>query len=146
MSSHEDGAETAPFPAAGAWSKLHDFGPPRRSAHVITYDSDRTRILLFGGEADPNDPHDYFGDTWETPAGPIAENLIVQPNTVNLLLTGVATTYEFDIPRRGLETSYAVFLESRGKRALLESSTTATSVAHVSRRCLRSVISLLHSS
>ena len=41
-------------------------------------------------------------------------------------------------PGWGLETSYAVFLESRGKRALLESSTAAPNVAHVSRRCLRS--------
>ncbi|HEY6576086.1 MAG TPA: hypothetical protein VI029_14380, partial [Mycobacterium sp.] len=42
-----------------------------------------------------------------------------------------STTYEFDISSWGLKTTYAVFLESRGKRALLEGSTIAPNVAHV---------------
>jgi hypothetical protein len=47
------------------------------------------------------------------------------------LQPGASTTYEFDIPSRGVETTYAVFLESRGKRALLEGSTIAPNIAHV---------------
>jgi hypothetical protein len=38
---------------------------------------------------------------------------------------------KFDIPSRGVATTYAVFVESRGKRALLEGSSIAPNVAHV---------------
>jgi hypothetical protein len=116
---------------SGAWSKLQDFGPSRRSAHAITYDSYRTRIVMFGGEADPDNPQVYFGDTWEASAGPFAENLIADRGAI--LVSQVVDgelTIEFDILSRGVETKYSMFIELRGKRSLIESSTIPPSVTH----------------
>jgi len=57
--------------ADSAWSKLQDIGPERRYAHAITYDTARQRIVLFGGEREPDNPQnqepEYFADTWEAP-------------------------------------------------------------------------------
>jgi hypothetical protein len=50
------------------WSRVQVIGP-RRRGHALAYDSDRNRVVLFGGNKDSDDPSepDYFGDTWEAP-------------------------------------------------------------------------------
>ena len=50
------------------WTKVQEIGP-RRHGHALTYDSDRNRVVLFGGHLDQGDPGNLeaFGDTWEAP-------------------------------------------------------------------------------
>jgi len=41
--------------------------PPARSSHAMTYDSQRERVILFGGRKEatiPREPWTYYGDTW----------------------------------------------------------------------------------
>ena len=51
-------------------------------------------------------------------------SLIVLVDNVSLSNPNDFTTYEFDILSRGVQTTYAVFLESSQKRPLVEGSKT----------------------
>jgi hypothetical protein len=42
------------------WTRRTNFGPAPRNASAIAYDSNRSRTLLFGGDA-----QGVQGDTWE---------------------------------------------------------------------------------
>ena len=81
-------------------------------------------------------PAGPLGDTWEAPAGPFAENLVVHPDKVTLSNPNDFTTDEFAILSRGVETTYAVSLESNGKRALVESSKIPADTTHVKSQVL----------
>ena len=43
------------------WTQIADTGPVARSFHVMAYDSDRGRVILFGGQAGDG----FLNDTWE---------------------------------------------------------------------------------
>jgi hypothetical protein len=44
------------------WTQRSGFGPAPRGSHSMAYDSNRGRVVLFGGiSADGR----FFGDTWE---------------------------------------------------------------------------------
>lgn len=46
---------------AGTWRRVATSGPPPRTVHVMAYDSDRKRVVLFGsGGAGPDDR----AETW----------------------------------------------------------------------------------
>jgi hypothetical protein len=48
------------------WSQLHNMGPPARTAHMMSYDSDRNRVVLFGGATgSPEGDLAKLNDTWE---------------------------------------------------------------------------------
>jgi hypothetical protein len=50
------------------WTQRQNMGPPARVWHALAYDSQRDRMVLFGGQATrpQQDPPDiWFGDTWE---------------------------------------------------------------------------------
>ena len=44
------------------WTQRTDFGPSSRSTSVTAYDSNRSRVVMFGGSGPSNAT---FGDTWE---------------------------------------------------------------------------------
>lgn len=44
----------------GLWTQRQDMGPSRRTGYDLAYDSQRDRVVLFGGWAPP-----ALGDTWE---------------------------------------------------------------------------------
>ena len=44
------------------WTQVEDTGPVGRSGHVLAYDSNRSRIVLYGGAVSDGTPR---GDTWE---------------------------------------------------------------------------------
>ena len=46
------------------WTQRQNMGPSARYATALTYDSQRDRVVLFGGN-DFGPPYGYFGDTWE---------------------------------------------------------------------------------
>jgi hypothetical protein len=46
------------------WTQRQDMGPSARYATALAYDSQRDRVVLFGGIA-YGLPYGYFGDTWE---------------------------------------------------------------------------------
>jgi N-acetylneuraminic acid mutarotase len=52
------------------WTQLQNMGPKARSFHSMAYDSQRGRMVLFGGAFPPNS---RFGDTWELKTGSIPE-------------------------------------------------------------------------
>jgi hypothetical protein len=43
------------------WAKITEAGPPKRDHHGMTYDSQRGRVVIFGGAIG----RQYMGDTWE---------------------------------------------------------------------------------
>lgn len=43
------------------WTRVSESGPPPRAAHAMTYDSQRKKIVLFGGDGAAG----TLGDTWE---------------------------------------------------------------------------------
>ena len=45
------------------WTQRSNFGPSPRAFHGTAYDSNRRRVVLFGGSR--NQPGTFFGDTWE---------------------------------------------------------------------------------
>jgi hypothetical protein len=45
------------------WTQRQDMGPPARYETALAYDSQRDRVVLFGGSAYPTGS--YLGDTWE---------------------------------------------------------------------------------
>jgi galactose oxidase-like protein len=50
------------------WTQRQNMGPPARVWHALAYDSQRDRVVLFGGRAtrpQQNPPDIAFGDTWE---------------------------------------------------------------------------------
>jgi hypothetical protein len=54
------------------WTERQDIGPVARQRHAVAYDSQRGRVVLFGGSsAAPSvtTANDLLGDTWELPAG-----------------------------------------------------------------------------
>jgi Kelch motif len=46
------------------WTQRQDMGPPRRVGAALAYDSQRDRVVLFGGTTYVP-PYGYLGDTWE---------------------------------------------------------------------------------
>jgi hypothetical protein len=59
-----------PYPAVAAW-------PSRRSDHLMTYDSDRRRIVLFGGDGETANP---LKDLWEwDPEARVWQEVILGP-------------------------------------------------------------------
>jgi hypothetical protein len=46
------------------WTQRQNMGPPAREGHNLAYDSQRDRVVLFGGQAFPQSDI-LFGDTWE---------------------------------------------------------------------------------
>jgi hypothetical protein len=44
------------------WTQKQDIGPSGREVHRMTYDSNRQRVVLFGGRAGTSV---VFNDTWE---------------------------------------------------------------------------------
>jgi hypothetical protein len=49
--------------AGGEWKKLQEIGPARRIQHAMAFDTNQSRLVLFGGQ----DAHRTFADTWEAP-------------------------------------------------------------------------------
>jgi hypothetical protein len=50
------------------WTQRQDIGPLARSGHAMSFDADRSRIVLFGGNlAPPGQAAELVGDTWELP-------------------------------------------------------------------------------
>src|SRR5262249_47943874 len=45
------------------WTQKQDIGPKPRAGHAMTYDANRRRVVLFGGDS-LNDGL-LFGETWE---------------------------------------------------------------------------------
>lgn len=64
------------------WTALQDIGPGPRVAHAMAYDSQRERVVLFGGVTIPLDSPDASlsatGDTWDHPP----ELTPTQPGTI----------------------------------------------------------------
>ena len=53
------------------WTERQDIGPAARHGHAMAYDSDRGRVVLFGGAGLSSavvTDGDLFSDTWEMPA------------------------------------------------------------------------------
>lgn len=83
------------------WIQQSDFGPGPRSGHAVAYDSDRQKLVLFGGlaQSDPqaDQAESLLGDTWEHPVtvtpgqpgggGGAIEAFLLEPNP--LFLPGV---------------------------------------------------------
>jgi hypothetical protein len=46
------------------WTQRQDMGPPFRSAYALAHDSQRDRVVLYGGQATAP-PYPPVGDTWE---------------------------------------------------------------------------------
>src|SRR4029079_6784762 len=52
------------------WKLVANSGPSPRDHHAMAYDSDRHRVVMFGGsDADPSGRSAFFSDTWEWNAG-----------------------------------------------------------------------------
>jgi hypothetical protein len=49
--------------AGGEWKKLEEIRPAPRIQHAIAFDTNQSRLVLFGGQ----DAHRMFADTWEAP-------------------------------------------------------------------------------
>lgn len=47
------------------WTQKQDFGPFPRLSHGLAFDSNRSRVVLFGGETAVGPPTVLIGDTWE---------------------------------------------------------------------------------
>ena len=47
------------------WAQILDIGPSPRSAHSMCTDTDRKKIVLFGGSRSQNQNDFQFNDTWE---------------------------------------------------------------------------------
>lgn len=121
----------------GNWSKVQEMGPSPRIAHVLAYDSDRQKVILFGGES--NDPGRHFlGDTWEATGVPRAvpgsagpANLTVSPPVVGLN-AGQGVAVEFDVPLSMSTVPYTdVMLAGGGAVAFLGSSLVPPGITHV---------------
>src|SRR6516164_8396157 len=54
------------------WTQRQDIGPGTRLGHALVFDSDRHRVVLFGGSSknEGNDPSALLADTWEHQGGP----------------------------------------------------------------------------
>jgi hypothetical protein len=93
------------------WTQRQDIGPGARLGHALVFDSDRKRVVLFGGSSknEGNDPSALLADTWENQTDqadqasspPIAvASLQILPNkaktgdvvTATLTLSGPAPT------------------------------------------------------
>lgn len=56
------------------WTERQDIGPAPRFGHAMSFDSGRTRIVLFGGYGFPvGVTSGFLGDTWELPVPAPAE-------------------------------------------------------------------------
>jgi hypothetical protein len=73
------------------WTEWQDIGPAPRWLHAMAYDSDRHRIVLFGGLAilvgteQPAGPGAFLAETWEheVMAKPVTiESLVIHPTSV----------------------------------------------------------------
>jgi hypothetical protein len=49
--------------AGGEWKKLQEIGPAPRIQHAMAFDTNQSRLVLFGGQ----DAQRTFADTWEAP-------------------------------------------------------------------------------
>jgi hypothetical protein len=100
----------------GSWSKLQDIGPPRRHAHAITFDTARQRIVVFGGEREPDNPQsqepEFFADTWEAHEKPIAKNLSLNPTSFDVIggAPNTFVTVDFEIDIQNVTIQYSLFL------------------------------------
>jgi hypothetical protein len=103
----------------GVWSKVQEMGPSARHYHASAYDSDRQKIVLFGGHYRPSSTAEvqYFGDTWEAPGnsspgsgGSGPDNLTVTPDTVSLTSRPIPAI-QFDIASELSKRTYLIFLE-----------------------------------
>jgi hypothetical protein len=90
------------------WTERQDIGPSARSGHAMSFDSDRGKIVLFGGNtAAPTQAPVPVGDTWELPAsnggqpagGAVPVTITAAPNpmqlgqnlTITVTLNAIAT-------------------------------------------------------
>lgn len=73
------------------WTEWQDIGPGPRRFHALAYDTDRRRIVLFGGLSSfaMNEPDVFLGDTWEhqvtaapAPPTPTIASLVLNPTSV----------------------------------------------------------------
>ena len=108
----------------------------------MTYDVDRSRIILFGGECEPSNPGveepELLHDTWEAPgavAGPIAMNMTVNPDAIKIGSPGVqGVAVEFDIPSQTVETPHQLYFSPEpGNVRPLKVSTIPPGTTHVSQ-------------
>jgi len=51
------------------WTQKQDFGPSPRLSHALAFDSNRSRVVMFGGETAIGPPTVLVGDTWEWDGG-----------------------------------------------------------------------------
>jgi hypothetical protein len=49
--------------AGGEWKKLQEIGPAPRIQHAMAFDTNQSRLVLFGGQ----DARRTFADAWEAP-------------------------------------------------------------------------------
>ena len=47
--------------AGGEWKQLQELGPAPRIQHAMAFDTNQSRLVLFGGQ----DAQRKFADTWE---------------------------------------------------------------------------------
>jgi Galactose oxidase, central domain len=47
------------------WTQKQTFGPAPRMSHALAFDSNRSRVVMFGGETAFGPPSVLAGDTWE---------------------------------------------------------------------------------
>lgn len=94
--------------AQAAWTQVASGGPPARWLHSMTYDSQRQRVVLFGGSANFGSGVVSLSDTWEWdgiawsqaattgPAGPYSVIAYdsQRGRTVAVTTGGAASTYE----------------------------------------------------
>jgi Galactose oxidase, central domain len=78
--------------------QIADTGPPPRAAHAMAYDSDKSRIILFGG----GNTTSFMDDTWEwdgtewtqvADTGPSARayhSMVYESSKIAVLLFGVS--------------------------------------------------------
>ena len=112
------------------WSKVTELGPGARYVHSMTYDTDRARVVLFGGQHIASGQAGGYardGDTWEAPAipgpvpsGPGPDNLMVSPGIVSLS-QGPAPVIEFDTASSNATRHFLIYLiNAAGQRVPID--------------------------
>jgi hypothetical protein len=61
------------------WTQKQNFGPSARSGHALAFDTNRSRVVLFGGVLNMTPPETFFGDTWQWDGGNWTETANIGP-------------------------------------------------------------------
>jgi hypothetical protein len=100
------------------WTQRQDIGPLDRAGHRIVYDSNRDRVVLFGGQSIL--PPALLDDTWEVPGSSITltgltfPSLLISSGTATVSLSGpspiggITVSLIADVPLEILEVPGSV--------------------------------------